>query len=218
MLTVVDGKLLNTRDVGNAVATMLLNGIPIDQVCDTPGMPTPTQIAWMRRNDPAFSEAMTVAFEGAGIEAAMTLVKGARGVYKDRDGNRQGLDMSKHQTEAAMWVAERMAPELFQERKTVTTQEITLTDEELAYQLQSAARSDERVRRILQTNDDLQGILLDPQHNDGSAERPEMSAADAELTKKMKPPMTSKQERQRATVKKLFSRRRGTAKSNASNT
>ena len=42
MLTVVDGKLLNTRDVGNAVATMLLNGIPIDQVCDTPGMPTPT--------------------------------------------------------------------------------------------------------------------------------------------------------------------------------
>ena len=197
MLTVVDGKLLNTRDVGNAVATMMLNGIPIDEICDTPGMPTPTQIAWMRRNDPAFAEAMTVAFEGAGIEAAMILVKGSRGPWKDEKGNRHGLDISKHQVEAAMWVAERMAPDLFQERKTVTTQEIKLTDDELAYQLQAAARSDERVRRILQSNDDIQGILTD---TEGGEREP-----------------TTKQEKQRSGTKKLFSRRRGTVKSNYAN-
>ena len=204
MLTVVDGKLLNTRDVGNAVATMLLNGIPIDEIVDTPGMPTPTQIAWMRRNDPAFAEAMTMAFEGAGIEAAMTLVQGARAKHKG------GLDLGKHQTEAAMWVAERMAPDLFQERKTVTTQEITLTDEELAYQLQNAARSDERVRRILQSNEDLQGILVDPQHNDGSAEssKPGSKPGSKEAG--------TKEERIKRTTKKLFSRRRGTAKFNQS--
>lgn len=139
MLQVVDGKLMNTRDVGSAVAMLLMEGMAIDLISDIEGMPTPTQIAWMRKNDSDFAEAMAVAFEGAGIEAAFVLAKGAR------DGQ-----IGKNQVTAAMWVAERMAPDLFQERKLVTTQEITLTDEELAVQLQAAARTDQRVRRFLE--------------------------------------------------------------------
>ena len=144
MLTVVEGKLLNSREVGNAVALMLLNGTAIDEISDTPGMPTPTQIAWMRKNDPMFAEAMHTAFEGAGIEAAFTLIKGAR------DGK-----IGKNQVDSAMWVAERMAPDLFQERKTITNHEVSLSDDELRFQLQAAARSDERVRRILMEEGDL---------------------------------------------------------------
>lgn len=139
MLTIVDGQLLNTRDVGNAVAKLLLEGMQIDHICDIEGMPTAGQIAFMRKNDPAFAEALATAFEGAGIESAMVLMKGAR------TGN-----IGKNQVEAAKWVAERMAPDLFQERKTITNQEIKLTDEELAFQLQAAMRTDERVRKIVE--------------------------------------------------------------------
>lgn len=151
MLTVIEGKLLNSREVGNAVATMLLNGTAIDKISDTEGMPTPTQIAWMRKNDPAFAEAMHTAFEGAGIEAAFTLIRGAR------DGK-----IGKNQVDSAQWVAERMAPDLFQERKTITNHEVSLSDEELRFQLQAAARSDERVRRILSEDG---GNILDVQEN-----------------------------------------------------
>jgi hypothetical protein len=147
MLTVVEGKLLNSREVGNAVALMLLDGKPIDEISKIAGMPTPTQIAWMRKNDPGFAEAMHTAFEGAGIEAAFTLIQGAR---TGRIG--------KTQVDSAQWVAERMAPDLFQERKTITNHEVSLSDDELRFQLQAAARSDERVRRILaETGDILEG-------------------------------------------------------------
>ena len=157
MLTVVEGKLMNSREVGNAVALMLLNGTAIDEISHTEGMPTPVQIAWMRKNDPAFAEAMHTAFEGAGIEAAFTLIKGAR------DGR-----VGKNQVDAAMWVAERMAPDLFQERKTITNHEAILTDEELRFQLQAAARSDDRVRRILQQ----EGDLLDAEPSGNHAIKP----------------------------------------------
>ena len=139
MLQIVDGKLMNSHQVGNAVAQLLLSGTPIDKICEIEGMPTPTQIAFMRKNDHLFAEALQVAFEGAGIEAAMVLMAGAR----------TGA-IGKNQGDAARWVAERMAPDLFQERKTITNQEIKLSDEELAFQLQAAARTDERVRKILQ--------------------------------------------------------------------
>jgi hypothetical protein len=135
MLQIVNGKLMNSRDVGNAVAKLLMEGMPIDMVSGIEGMPSATQIAWMRKNDPQFAEGLTVAFEGAGIEAAFVLMKGAR------DGA-----IGKNQVEAAQWVAERMAPDLFQERRTVTTQEIPLTDEELHAQLEAAARTDIRVK------------------------------------------------------------------------
>lgn len=142
MLTVVDGKLLNTRDVANTVASLLMNGMPIDEIAQIEGMPSAVQIAYLRKYDAQFQEALKMAFEGAGIESAFTLMAGAR------TGK-----IGKNQLEAAKWVAERMAPDLFQERKTVTNEIVTLTDEELAFQLQAAARSDERVRRLLQDAD-----------------------------------------------------------------
>ena len=148
MLQVIDGKLMNSRDVGNMVAKLLMEGMAIDRVSDIEGMPSPTQIAWMRKNDPAFAEGLTVAFEGAGIEAAFTLMKGGR------DGN-----IGKNQVEAAKWVAERMAPDLFQERRTVTTQEIPLSDEELHAQLEAAARTDKRVQMFLESQAKEQGII-----------------------------------------------------------
>lgn len=156
MLTVVDGKLLNSMDVGNAVATLLLQGRPIDEICRIPGMPTPVQIAYMRKHDTAFNEALTVAFEGAGIECAFILMQGAR------DGK-----IGKMQTDAAMWVAERMAPELFQERKTVINQEQILTDEELRFQLAAAARSDERIRAMLADGRILDAEVIHSQVGEG---------------------------------------------------
>jgi hypothetical protein len=138
VLTVVEGKLLNSREVGNAVAQLLLEGMAIDKISGIKGMPTPTQIAYMRKHDPAFAEAMHTAFEGAGIEVAFVLLAGAR------DGK-----IGKNQLEAAKWVAERMAPDLFQERKTITNHESVLTDDELMFQLQAAARSDDKVRKLL---------------------------------------------------------------------
>jgi len=144
MLTVVNGNLMNSREVGSAVAIMLLQGTAIDKISETPGMPTPVQIAYMRKNDPAFAEAMHTAFEGAGIESAFVLLAGAR------TGK-----IGKNQLESAKWVAERMAPDLFQERKTITNHEVSLTDDELRFQLQAAARSDDRVRRTLQESGDL---------------------------------------------------------------
>jgi len=149
MLTIVDGRLMNSREVGNAVAQMLLEGVPIDEICRIDGMPTATQIALMRKTDSQFRDALTVAFEGAGIESAFVLVGGAR------TGK-----IGKNQLEAAKWVAERMAPDLFQERKTVTTNELhTASDDELAFQLMAAARADERVRRILTDNAEVLGEL-----------------------------------------------------------
>lgn len=141
MLQIVNGKLMNSRDIGNAVAELLLQGTPIDQISQIPGMPTPVQIAYMRRTDAAFADALQTAFEGAGIESAFKLMQGAR-----------TGQIGKFQVDAAKWVAERMAPELFQERKTITNEVIKLTDEELAAQLEAAARSDERVRKILDSN------------------------------------------------------------------
>jgi len=158
-LQVVDGKLMNSREIGNAVAVMLLNGTPIDRICEIEGMPTATQIAYMRKYDGAFAEAMQTAFEGGGIESALVLMKGAR------DGK-----IDRNQLEAAKWVAERMAPDLFQERKTITSEERLLTDEELAFQLQAAARSDERVRRLLAGNGQM---LDDITHVDGTDSRAE---------------------------------------------
>lgn len=146
MLQVVDGRIMNSRDVGNAVAKLLLEGMAMDQIADIPGMPSAVQIAYLRKTDVAFADALHTAFEGAGIEAAFTLMKGARGGA-----------IGKCQVEAAQWVAERMAPDLFQERKTITNQEIKLTDEELAFQLQAAARSDERVMKLLRES----GVTLD---------------------------------------------------------
>ncbi len=143
MLQVVNGMLMNTRDVGTAVAKLLMEGMAIDRISDIEGMPSPTQIAYLRRSNPEFAEAMAVAFEGVGIEAAFVLVKGAREGGNGRDS------IGKNQGDAARWVAERMAPDLFQERKTVTTQEITLTDEELHMQLEAAARTDSRVKKLL---------------------------------------------------------------------
>ena len=148
MLTVVEGRLMNSREVGNAVATLLMKGMALDQICDIEGMPTPTQIAYMRRNDVAFAEAMSVAFEGAGIEAGLVLLKGAR-----------TGEVGKNQVDAAKWVAERMAPELFQERKTITQEERGLTDEELMFQLQAAARTDDRVKKLLETRDGQMDIV-----------------------------------------------------------
>lgn len=146
MLQVVEGRIMNSRDVGNAVAKLLLEGMPMDQIADIPGMPSAVQIAYLRKTDVAFADALHTAFEGAGIEAAFTLMKGAR------DGK-----IGKTQVESAQWVAERMAPDLFQERKTITNQEIKLTDEELAFQLQAAARSDERVMKLLRKS----GVTMD---------------------------------------------------------
>ncbi len=161
MLRIVDGKLLNTRDVGNAVAKLLLEGMAIDQISAIEGMPTAVQIAFMRKNDAAFAEALTTAFEGAGIESAMVLMQGAR------TGN-----IGKNQVEAAKWVAERMAPELFQERKTITNQEIKLSDEELAFQLQAAARTDERVRKILQEQSiDIEAVSVPDRDGQQSSEQ-----------------------------------------------
>lgn len=151
MLQVVNGKLMNSRDVGNAVAKLLMEGMAVDLISDIEGMPSPTQIAWMRKNDPQFAEGLTIAFEGAGIEAAFVLMKGSR------DGA-----IGKNQVEAAKWVAERMAPDLFQERRTVTTQEIPLTDEELHAQLEAAARTDKRVQAFLeaQVKDQVQSGVI----------------------------------------------------------
>lgn len=155
VLSVVDGRLMNSREVGNAVALMLLQGHSIDEISAIEGMPTPTQIAYMRRSDVAFAEAMQTAFEGAGIESAFTLISGAR------TGK-----IGKNQLEAAKWVAERLAPELFQERKTITNEVVKLSDEELAFQLQAAARSDERVRRILQETGTMDAdVVRDPSAN-----------------------------------------------------
>ena len=152
MLTLVDGRLLNSREVGNAVAQLLLTGTPIDQICEIDGMPTPTQIAYLRKNDSQFAEALQIAFEGAGIESAFILINGAR---TGRIG--------KNQVDAAKWVAERMAPDLFQERKTVTTNELhTATDDELMFQLQAAMRSDERVKRIFADNAEILAEIVPP--------------------------------------------------------
>jgi hypothetical protein len=152
MLTLVDGRLLNSREVGNAVAQLLLTGTPIDQICEIDGMPTPTQIAYLRKNDSQFADALQVAFEGAGIESAFILINGAR------TGK-----IGKNQVDAAKWVAERMAPELFQERKTVTTNELhSATDEELIFQLQAAMRSDERVKKLVADNVEVLGELANP--------------------------------------------------------
>lgn len=152
MLTLVDGRLLNSREVGNAVAQLLLTGTPIDQICEIDGMPTPTQIAYLRKNDSQFAEALQIAFEGAGIESAFILINGAR---TGRIG--------KNQVDAAKWVAERMAPDLFQERKTVTTNELhTATDDELMFQLQAAMRSDERVKRIFTDNAEILAEIIPP--------------------------------------------------------
>ena len=147
MLRIVDGKLLNSREVGTAVANLLMQGTPIDQICEIQGMPSATQIAYLRRADAAFSEAMTIALEAAGLECAMILLKGAR------DG-----DINKNQVEAAKWVAERAAPELFMERKEIQTKERDLTDAELMFQLEAAARSDERVKRLLEANNPTIGM------------------------------------------------------------
>jgi len=159
VLTVVDGKLLNSMDVGNAVATLLMQGMPIDEICAIEGMPTPVQIAYMRKYDAAFGEALRTAFEGAGIECAFILMRGAR------NGR-----IGKMQTDAAMWVAERMAPELFQERKTVTSQEIILTDDELRFQLAAAARSDERVRAMLADGRILDAEVIHPKVGEAEAD------------------------------------------------
>lgn len=147
MLQVVNGQIMNSRDVGNAVAKLLLGGMAMDQISALPGMPTPVQIAYLRRSDPQFADAFTTALEGAGIEAAFALMGGFR----------EGSRMNKNQIQAAMWVAERTAPELFQERKTITSQETILSDEELAFQIQAAARSDERVLKMVQN----MGIEID---------------------------------------------------------
>lgn len=187
-LHVVDGKLMNTREVGNAVGLLLLQGTPIDQICQIEGMPTATQIAYMRRNDPEFGEALMVALEGGGIESALVLMEGAR------TGK-----IGKNQLEAAKWVAERLAPDLFQERKTVTHEEHKLTDEELAFQLQAAARSDERVRRLLASNGDLLDSIT---HTDGTEARREEAARRADEPGKKK------------AVKKLLARTRMSRKSN----
>lgn len=193
-LHVVDGKLMNTREVGNAVGLMLLNGTPLDQICQIEGMPTATQIAYMRRSDSEFAEALMVALEGGGIESALVLMEGAR------TGK-----IGKNQLEAAKWVAERLAPDLFQERKTVTHEERVLSDEELAFQLQAAARSDERVRRLLASNGDLLDSIT---HTDGTEARQNeatQQASESELAKKR-------------SVKKLFARTRVARKSSSANT
>ncbi len=161
-------------DVGNAVATLLMQGMPIDEVCDIEGMPTPVQIAYMRKYDAQFGEALRTAFEGAGIECAFILMKGAR------DGR-----IGKMQTDAAMWVAERMAPDLFQERKTVTNQEIVLTDDELRFQLAAAARSDERVRQMLADGRILDAEIVHPK----VGEEPEAPAMEQKVPKEPLKPL-----------------------------
>ena len=86
-------------------------------------------------------------------------------------------------------------------RKTVTHEERVHSDEELAFQLQAAARSDERVRRLLASNGDLLDSIT---HTDGTEARQNeatQQASESELAKKQ-------------AVKKLFARTRVARKSN----
>lgn len=141
MLNVVNGKLVNSRDIAAIIVQHMAEGMSIRDVCEMEGMPSPTQLAIMRRTDPQFAEALAMGLEACGIQAAFTLVGGAL-----------SGKIGKNQLDAAKWVAERMAPELFQERKTVTQNLMhELSDEELQFQLQAAMRSDERVRKIVTT-------------------------------------------------------------------